>query len=520
LPEIAVLVSLPKAPSYYSPWGNHLDELLQRKNYVLEQMFASGYIDKTQKTKAQNVKLVFAPKATTIKAPHFTLAVQEYLNNKYGETFVEGAGLKVLTTLDWKLQQLAEKVVLEGAQRNTDLYQGHNAALVAQDATSGQVLALAGSKDYFAAPEPVNCTPGKNCLFEGNFNVAAQGLRQPGSAMKPLVYVTAFEKGYSPDTVLFDLPTEFAANNPHCPLLVDFTNEKDECFHPENFDHLFRGPVNLRNALAQSINIPAVKTLYLAGIDNVLKTAKNLGVTTLTERGRYGLSLVLGGGEVRLTELVGAYSVFAQDGVKHPQTFVLSVEDSKGNSLENFQSKPTQVVEPQYVRLLNDTLADVKARSGLFSGSLGLTTFPGYEVALKTGTTNDYRDAWTMGYTPTLVVGVWAGNNDNSPMQRQGSSILAALPIWNAFMKEVITTQPLTTFPKPDPINAEKAVLRGDHIVKFRSGNQTSTQIHTILFYLDKNNPNGPRPAHPEEDSQFPNWEEPTLRWAEQNFTN
>src|SRR3989344_3679182 len=209
LSESALLASLPRATSYYSPWGKHLDELMKRKNLALEKMSELKYITEKEKEAAKKFPLEFAPQAIGIKAPHFVLEVQDYLNQKYGEDFIRTAGLNVITTLDWTLQQLAEKAVKTGADRNTELYKGHNAALVAQHATSGQIIALVGSKNYFGDPEPENCVPGKNCHFEGNFNVVTQGLRQPGSAMKPFAYVTAFEKGYTPDTVLFDLPTEF-----------------------------------------------------------------------------------------------------------------------------------------------------------------------------------------------------------------------------------------------------------------------------------------------------------------------
>lgn len=520
LAEAALLASLPKAPSYYSPWGKHTDELLQRKDNVLEKMRELGYIDEEEKERAQKFELEFVPQAIGIKAPHFVLEIQDYLNKKYGEAFIRTAGLNVITTLDWNLQQIAEKAVAEGAERNKNLYQGHNAALVAQDAATGQIVAMVGSKDYFALPEPENCVPGKDCRFEGNFNVATQGLRQPGSAMKPFAYATAFQKGYSPDTVIFDVPTEFAASNPKCPLAVDFSNEEKECFHPQNFDDKFRGPVKFRTALAQSINVPSVKVLYLAGIDNTLETAHNFGITTLTERGRYGLSLVLGGGEVTLKDLVGAYSVFAQEGLKHNQTMVLKITDSKGNTVEEYKDAASQVIDSQYTRIINDILTDIDERSGLFSSSLSLTVFPGHEVALKTGTTNDYRDAWAIGYTPDLVVGVWAGNNNNESMQQRGSSILAAVPIWNSFLKEALKNKPLVSFNKPEPVFSEKAMLRGDYIVNYRIGNYLYPHIHNLLYYIDKNNPQETQPANPEKDSQFKNWEEPVLKWAEQAIPN
>lgn len=520
LAEAALLASLPKAPSYYSPWGGHLNELLARKNYFLEQMQKLNYLTEKEKIQAQKFKLEFAPKASGIKAPHFVLAVQDYLNDKYGEDFVKSSGISVITALDWDLQQIAEKAVKDGAENNTALYKGHNAALVAQDAATGQILAMVGSKDYFGDPEPESCLPGKNCHFEGNFNVATQGLRQPGSAMKPFTYVTAFQKGYLPETAVFDLPTEFAANNPDCPALVDFENKNKDCFHPNNFDEKFRGPVSLRNALAQSVNIPSVKTLYLAGLDNTLKTAKDFGITTLTERSRYGLSLVLGGGEVNLYELVGAYSVFAQEGIKRPQSMILKITDPGNKILEEYKDDPKQVIDPQYPRLINDILSDVKARSPLFQNSLSLTVYPGHEVALKTGTTNDYRDAWAVGFTPNLVVGVWAGNNDNIPMEKHGSSILAAIPIWNAFFKEALKNRPLTTFNKPDPITAKKAILRGESTVNYKIGDKTYPQIHNILYYVDKNDPLGSWPKNPENDPQFWNWEEPVLNWARNSISN
>ncbi|MBI2024529.1 MAG: transglycosylase domain-containing protein [Candidatus Harrisonbacteria bacterium] len=521
LAEAALLAALPKAPSYFSPYGSHIDELLARKDLVLEKMEELGFISENQKTAAQEQKLTFEKNYTGIKAPHFALIVQDYLNDKYGEDFVRTAGLKVTTTLDWKLQESAEKAVLEGAERNKEFYQGHNASLVAEDATTGQILAMVGSRDYFADPEPEGCKPGLDCRFEGNFNVAVQGLRQPGSAIKPFAYATAMKKGFTPDAILFDLPTEFAANNPDCPLIVDFEKEEssEECFHPRNFDEVFRGPVTFRQALGQSINVPAAKVLYLAGIDNLLKLVRDFGITTLTERSRYGLSLVLGGGEIKLKELVHAYSVFAQDGIRHPNSFILRIEDD-GKILEEYKDEPTQVIEQQYARLINDILSDIDTRSGLFSSSLSLTVFSGQDVALKTGTTNDYRDAWAIGYTPSLVVGVWAGNNDNTPMQQRGSSILAAVPIWNAFMKEALADRPTEPFNRPDPIFTDKPILKGEYVVNYRVDSQQHPHIHSLLYYVDKNDPQGSQPANPDRDSQFKNWEDPVIEWARKTISN
>ncbi|MEK7640880.1 MAG: transglycosylase domain-containing protein [Patescibacteria group bacterium] len=496
LAEAALLASLPKAPTYYSPYGSRNKELTNRKNTVLEKMNQLGFITDQQKEEAQKIKLEFAPGFTTIKAPHFVIMVQDYLNSRYGEDFVRTAGLKVITTLDWKSQEIAERSVEEGAKRNEELYAGKNASLVMQDANTGQILALVGSRNYFDLEN------------DGNFNVAAQGLRQPGSTMKPFAYIAAFKKGYTPETVVFDVETEF-----------DTTEDPEKSYKPQNFDEIFRGPVTLRQALSQSINIPSIKTLYLAGIDNVLKLSKDFGITTLTERSRYGLSLVLGGGEAKLIDLVNAYSVFAQDGIKHRQTFILKVEDNQ-RILEEYTDETVNVIESQYARMINNILSDIESRSVLLQNSLGLTIFPNQEVALKTGTTNDYRDAWAIGYTKSLVVGIWAGNNDNTPMQKKGSSLLAAIPMWSAFMREALKDQPTESFTQPDPIIVEKPVLKGEYTINYWSGNNVYPQVHEILFYVNKNDPLGPPPISPENDSQFDNWEEPTLVWAKANIPN
>ncbi|MCX7616186.1 MAG: penicillin-binding protein [Patescibacteria group bacterium] len=504
--ESAALAALIQSPSYYSPWGSHLEELINRKNYVLKQMKNLGFIDEQQLEQALGEKLNFlAPNIGSLKAPHFTMMVREYLINKYGEEAVENGGLKVITTLDWKMQEKAEAAVKEGVKRNKELYKGDNAALVAQDPKTGQILALVGSADY------------TDKSIDGNFNVAVQGKRQPGSTFKPFAYLTAFKKGYTPQTIVFDVPTEFSLNKERCPLEVNFSNRDPFCFHPQNFDEIFRGPVSFKQALAQSINVPSVKVLYLAGLKETIETAKKLGITTLGDESRYGLSLVLGGGEVKLIDLVNAYSVFAQEGIKHPQSFILKVEDQKGRVLEEYKDDPVQVIEPQYARLINDILSDVNLRAGLFQSSLSLTTFEGYQVALKTGTTNDYKDAWVVGYTPFLTVGVWAGRTDNKPMEKRGGSILAAVPIWNSFLKEIIFNYPPETFTPPDPVSSSVPMLNGEYIIQINN----SPHIHNILYYIDKDNPQQPgNKPNPGNDPQFDNWEYGVIEWAKKNINN
>ena len=396
LAEAAVLAGLPKAPSYYSPWGSHKAELMDRQGYILGRMAELGFITAEERDGAIG-KVVFQSKPIAlIKAYHFSLAVRDYLVQKYGEDLVSDGGLMVITTLDTRLQEIAERAVSEGAERNSKLYEGRNSALVAEDPKTGQILALVGSKDPFGEPEPKGCQPGVSCLFDPDFDVATRGLRQPGSALKPFAYLTAISGGYPRDTVVYDVPTEFSVN-PICPTIPDFSDTRKECFHPRNFDDRFRGAVSFAEGLSQSINIPSVKALYLAGFDNVLGMLKKFGITTLGERARYGLSLVLGGGEVPLVQLVNAYAALANDGVLHSQKFILRVEDREGKVLEQYEDETKRAADAQYVRVISGILADKELRSGLFHGSLGLTVFPGRDVALKTGTTNDYRDAWAMG---------------------------------------------------------------------------------------------------------------------------
>jgi membrane peptidoglycan carboxypeptidase len=274
----------------------------------------------------------------------------------------------------------------------------------------------------------------------------------------------------------------------------------------------------MERALAQSVNIPAVETLYLVGLKKFLSTVHDFGITTLNDPWRYGLSLVLGGGEVKLIDLVNAYSTLAQEGVRHDQTAIMRVDDSHGNVMENYHDNATRVVDPQYPKMVNKILSNKELRAGLFQNSLGLTIFPNHDVALKTGTTNDYRDAWSMGYTPSLTVGVWAGNNDNTPMQRKGTSILAAVPIWSAFLNGVVDKYPSEIFSEPDPLNpATKPMLNGQFIIPSTVSGVSNVQIHSILYYVNKDDPLGPSPQNPADDNQFINWETAAMDWLVKN---
>lgn len=482
--EAALLASLPKAPSYYSPYGNHYQELLGRRDYVLGRMNTLGYIDEDTYRAALAERPEFQPPSEGIRAPHFVIMVREYLIAKYGEEVVENGGLNVVTTLDIKLQETAEKLVAKYGKINAEKYQASNAALTALDPRSGQLLALVGSRDYF------------DVANEGNFNVALAS-RQPGSAFKPFAYARLLERGFPDTTVLFDLKTEF---NPNCDSSGDQVKDSFglDCYHPQNYDGAFRGPVTARQALAQSLNVPSVKVLYLAGLDDTIDLAHRLGITTLNDRQRYGLSLVLGGGEVRLVDMVSAYGVFANDGVRVAPGFILKVTGADGTILEEYKKDDARVLDPQIARMISDILSDNRVRSPVFGFNSSLY-FPGRPVAAKTGTTQENRDGWLIGYTPSLAAGIWTGNNNNDSMTKQGAGISAAGPLWHEFMARALADTPVEEFIKPDPLIIDKPMLNGDY--------NGPDGVHDLLYYINKNDPAGDKPPDPNSDPQFKNWE-------------
>ncbi len=479
LAEAAYLAALPQAPTYYSPYGNNREDLDARKNYVLERMEILGYITKEEKEQAQNDAVVFSPqKNNSIIAPHFVFYIQQYLEEKYGPTVVT-QGLEVVTTLDVDLQRVAESTVNKYALSNEGNFNAENAALVAIDPKTGQILSMVGSRDYF---DPA---------IDGNYNIALAN-RQPGSSFKPFVYAAALAKGYTPDTAIFDVPTQFStACDPS-----DVFNSTYPCYAPGNYDDKFRGPMTFTTAIAQSINIPAVKVMYLAGIDTVIDLTTRMGITTLGEANQYGLSLALGAAEVRLLDMVSAYTVFAHDGIKNPTTGILMVKDSEGNILEEYKEAPEQVLDTGVARDVSYMLSNNEARFPEYPANNPFY-FPGYDVAAKTGTTNDYRDAWTIGYTPSIVVGVWAGNNDNSPMVKQVAGYIVA-PMWNEFMQFALTKFPQEYFGERRAIpEGAPPVLYGDF--------SSSSGIHEILHYVNKNNPLGG--GNSRNDAQYRYWE-------------
>ena len=518
LAEAAYLAALPKAPTYYSPYGENKKDLDARKNLVLGKMKELSLISGEEYPRAIGEKVEFIPQTSdSSKALHFVMFIRKYLEEKYGREAVE-SGLKVTTTLDYSLQKPAEEIVKKYAEENEKNFNAHNASLVAIDPKTGQILAMVGSRDYF------------NKEIEGSFNVSLAH-RQPGSAFKPIVYATAFMKGYTPETVVFDLPTEFQTTCTPEGKPLPGAKEED-CYMPENYDEKYRGPINLRNALAQSINIPAIKTLYLAGMEDSLKTARSMGIKSLGDKNQYGLTLVLGGGEVSLLDLTSAYGVFANNGVRNPYEKILKIEDSKGNILEEWKQKEERVLPEDISFQINDILSDNTARAPAF-GERSALSFPGREVAVKTGTTNDYRDAWVLGYTPSLVAGAWAGNNDNTPMEKKVAGFIVA-PLWNEFMKVALTRLPNENFEKikKEEDFSIKPVLRGiwwggeSYLIDKISGKLATpntpketlgeivvSNLHSILYWVDKKNPLGAPPTKPENDPQFNLWEYPILKW-------
>lgn len=418
--ESAILAAMIQRPSYFSPFGKHVDELLKRKNdYVLKRMRDEGFITQEQYEESIAEPVQFITNRESLLAPHFSLYVKDWLIKEYGEDFLYENGLKVYTTLDWDLQSISEKVVKEVSARN-EKYHAYNAASVVIDPQTGEILSMVGSKDFFAKTYPEKCI--QNCLFDPQVNMIVYGNgRQPGSTFKPFAYVTAFKKGYSDKTIVVDEPTNFGVWG-------------GKSYEPKNYDGLFRGAVTIRSALAQSLNIPAIKTiLYLAGINDTVKTAQDMGITTL--KPPYGPSIVLGGWEVRPLEIASAFGVFGNDGIKATPHPVLRVEDSNGNILKEFKPNTQRVLSEKHARMINSILSDNLARSPMFGFRSNLY-FDAYKVAAKTGTTNDMRDGWTIGYTPRSAVAVWVGNNNNESATKIGESL--AGPIFHQIMQECL----------------------------------------------------------------------------------
>ncbi len=503
LAEAAYIAAIPQAPTFYSPYGNNTDRLDERKNLVLEQMYENNYITKEEMETAQAEVVTFNERPEKgILAPHFVFYVREYLQQKYGTDTLETAGLKVITSLDYDIQQKAEDIVHEGAMENAEKFKAENMGLVAVDPKTGEILAMVGSRDYFDEE------------IDGQVNIAT-AKRQPGSSFKPFVYATAFMKGLTPETVVFDLPTQFSTA-----CQPSDKKTQSPCYYPENYDGQFRGPMTLRSALAQSINIPAVKALYIAGISDSIRTARNMGISTLADAARYGLTLVLGGGEVTLLEITSAYGVFANDGLRNPATPIVRIEKPDGTILEESTPTQTRVLDENVARQISDVLSDNVARTPSYGANSALY-FANRDVAAKTGTTNDYRDVWIVGYTPNLAVGMWAGNNDNTPIDKSVAGFVIA-PVWRRFMDATLPNRPTEYFINPSQESVSKPVLagiwQGGEVVRTNNTSTTVRQnVHDILHWISRADVRGSAPTNPNSDPQYKYWEYPVQVWAVAN---
>jgi 1A family penicillin-binding protein len=505
--ESAYLAAIPQAPTHYSPYGSNLKDLEDRKNLVLKKMLENKFISQDDYAKAVAEKVAFQTGGNQgIKAPHFVMFIKSYLENKYGVDKVENGGLKIITTLDYTMQQKGEELAKKYALQNEKDFNASNTALVALDPKTGQILTMVGSRDYF------------DTKIEGNFNVATAPNRQPGSTFKPFIYSESFNEGYTPDTLMFDAKIQFSTA---CP--ADNLTSDAPCYSPNDYSGTFQGPISIRNALAGSVNVPAVEMLYLVGIDKAIELSRAMGITTLTDANQYGLTLVLGGGEVSPIDMTSAYGVFATGGIRNPYTGILSVQNSDGTILEQYTPNSTQVLPEQTALQISDILNDNVARSSEYGLSSPLY-FPGKDVAVKTGTTNNFVDAWIIGYTPNIVVTAWAGNNDGTPMAKKIAGFIVA-PFWRAFMDAVLPTLPDEQFKAPDPVDQTiKPILRGvwpssqqrlltPSANAFPQQQQSIPEQHSLLYYVDKKDPLGPAPAYPGNDPQFQNWEYGVRNW-------
>jgi len=441
LSEAALLAGLPQAPSLYSPYANP-DLAKSRRNTVLKNMLEQKYIDKDQYDKAISSSIRVTSPQTTIKAPHFVFYVKNDLVENYGIRSAEEGGLNVKTSLDLDLQEVVENILTEEINKIRNLNVTNGAILVTKPST-GEILAMAGSVNYFSETY-------------GAYNVTT-ALRQPGSSIKPLMYSLALENQYTPATIINDSP-------------VVFNIPGGRPYRPVNYDGKFHGRIPLRYALANSYNVPAVKVLNSLGVDNFVQHAREMGITTWDDSSRFGLSLTLGGGEVKMTDMATAFGGFANQGIKQDLTPIISVKDSSDEEVFENRNHSKRVLDPGISFIISDILSDNVARAYAF-GRGSTLEIPGFKVAVKTGTTNDKKDNWTIGYTPEYLVVVWVGNNDNTPMnQFLTSGITGASPIWNRVMTYLLTQYSSRNTWYEKPINITDKLCYGGRIEYFISG--------------------------------------------------
>lgn len=514
LAQAATLTAIPQSPTYYSPYGTHTKQLVSRKDYILGRMVTTGKITADESTAAKaedttTLNVAVKQRKDSILAPHFSMYVLEQVANKYGEDAIQKNGLKIITTLDYEKQKLAQTAIDEN-RANLKKNNAENAALVSTDPKTGQILAMVGSVDYF------------DTTIDGNVNVA-DSLRQPGSSFKVFEYATLLkQKEYSPSKILYDFQTDFGN------------------YVPRNYNGRFNGPVTIRYALQNSLNIPAIKALALAGIDNTISTASSMGVNTLTDRSRYGLSLALGVGEIRPVEMANAYGTLANNGNHQELTPYLKITDAKGKTLYNFETDQTstQALDPQIAYQMSNMLSDNAARTPTF-GARSPLFFSDHNVAVKTGTTSNNRDGWACGYTPSLVTVVWTGNNMPTPMKQDSVSI--AGPIFHNYMAKALANTANEEFKAPEGIQTV-TVEKYSNKLPSEFSTETNTDIfaswqvptekddiHISIKVCKGNGKLAPKdfPESLSENKTFvtihserpdlPSWENPVIAWANAN---
>ncbi len=454
LAEAALLAGLPQSPTTYSPFGSNPERAKNRQKEVLRRMVEDKYIDEATAERAEAEVLEYAISRTDIRAPHFVFYIRDLLYEKYGEEMVETGGLRVTTTLDLDLQETAQASLAAELKTLERLKVSNGAALVTKPNT-GEILAMIGSKDYFDSQS------------DGQVNVTL-ALRQPGSSIKPIMYATAMaEKTINPGTILLDIPTCFRV-----------AGQRDYC--PKNYTGGFSGPVTIRQSLGNSLNIPAVKALATIGVEKFINQARAMGINTWTNPANYGLSLTLGGGEIRMVELAEAFGVLANQGVHVPLTGILEISNFRGEVLESYDSQATtqnlatmsedeainelgslrRVMARAPAYLTNHILQDNSARQAAF-GSNSSLVIRNKIVSAKTGTTNDLRDNWTIGYTPEFLTMTWVGNNDSTSMSYLASGITGAAPIWNDIMSYVLQDQETVWPERPSDVKIASVCLTG-----------------------------------------------------------
>lgn len=502
LAEASYLASIPQAPTHYSPFGSYTDDLKARHETVLDRMAEQGFISKEDAEKAKQEEVKFTLSKDHILAPHFVFYVRQQLEDTYTPKEIEQGGLKVITTLDLGKQKIAEEEINSHISL-INKYGASNAAMVSLNPQNGEVLAMVGSIDYF------------NKDIQGNVNVATRP-QMVGSSFKPYAYALAFSKGYTPQTKVFDLNTDFGNG-----------------YKPKNYSLDQNGPIQLQSALMRSLNTPAVKVGYLVGDDKVGEFARSLGLDDLPkDSSQYGLATPLGVFNVALVKHTEGYGVFANQGKYNKPTGILKVMDNEGNVLEEHKAENKQVMDANVANTMSAILSNNSLRAPTF-GTRNHLTLSDRPVAAKTGTTNDFKDALTMGYTPSLATGVWVGNNDGHEMHRGADGSVVAAPIWQNYMQRALAGSPVEQFAKANPIAAPTPVLQGKlestttvtidtatgklwtpNCPAANKKDVTYGTVHDILHFVDKNNPSGPAPKNPKADPQYDNWEKPVQGWA------